>query len=447
MMPVRVAAAQVLVSIERGQTTLGAEMERGRREVADDRDRGLLFELAAGTLRWQNALDWMIAAAGRRAVVDLDPDVRATLRLGVYQLTHLDRVPPHAVVNESVEAVKSLGHARASGLVNAILRRIGRRVPPLPARPSTDADHDAVVRYLSVTLSHPAWLVERWLGRYGFEATERWCEFNNRTPEITIRSRGRLSPAELGTQIAAAGLVADPAAFAPDALRLPAGVLGRIPADLRSEVIVQDEGSQLVAHVVGARPGQRVLDLCAAPGGKTLMLHGDMRGTGLLVACDRRPSRLRLLRATVLAVAARIPVVCLDTARPLPFGPVFDRVLLDAPCSGLGTLRRDPDLKWRRAETDLSQLSEVQRRMISRAAEVVAPGGALVYATCSSEPEENRDVVDALLANDSRFARNPVILPAPASSLAGLDGALETLPFRDGLDGFFAAVLVRQQAT
>lgn len=452
MSNVRVAAGHTLLAVAAGRTTLAAEIDRAREGMTDRRDRALLIELVAGTLRWKHELDAVIVAASRRRIEQIDPRALAVLEIGAYQARHLDRIPSHAIVNESVEAVRALGAPRAAGFVNAVLRAIVQRewTRVLPARPANAADEAAQIDYLSVTLSHPAWLVRRWLVRYGFEATERWCLFNNAAPELTIRSSGRLSTNDLRERLAAHGANAAEAPFARGALRLPPGTLSRIPEELAREFVVQDEGSQLVARAAGARPGERVLDVCASPGGKTLVLAEDMRlGPGtddgsLLVAGDNRPARVALLARTIGTAGLAIPVLSLDAQAPLPFAATFDRVLLDVPCSGLGTLRRDPDLKWTRGEADLPRLAANARRMLDHAAAVVRPGGRLVYATCSSEPEENDEVVDRFLADRSDFQPAAAATADIAPALLNASGRLVTKPFRHGLDAFFAAVLVRR---
>jgi 16S rRNA (cytosine967-C5)-methyltransferase len=449
MTTVRLAAARVLMSLERGRTTLAAETERARRPIAEARDRALLLELVAGTLRWQRALDLVLGAVARRNVAQLDAPVRAVLRLGAYQLLHLERIPAHAVVHESVDVVRAAGRPKAAGLVNAVLRSIagnhGRdRLPP---RPAAEAGRAAQLTYLGATLSHPSWLVERWLDRYGFEATEQWCQFNNSPPEITVRSARGEPRYALVDDLAAAGARAIPSPFAPEAIRLPAGSYSRLLSKIRSRLSIQDEGSQLIAHAVQAPPGGTVLDVCAAPGGKTIVMATAMENTGLLVAADRRPARVALLAATIARTAMRAQIVRLDATRPLPFPPRFDRVLLDAPCSGLGTLRRDPDLKWSRQPEDLEGLANAQRQMLGHAADAVGAGGALVYATCSSEPEENALVVEAFLAAHPEFTLERALPPdAPGSDvLIDSRGYLITTPFQHGLDAFFAARLVRRR--
>ena len=429
----RDAALHVLLAIERGHTTLAAELDRAQRRVADERDRGLVVELTAGVLRWQAALDALLSQRSKRPIAKLDPAVRAALRLGAYQLEHLDRVPPHAVVSESVGLVRSHVGESATGFVNAVLRSLqrDRATLRLPANPGAQGARDDQRRYLTVALSHPAWIADRWLDRYGFEAAAAWCAFNNHPPSISVRPREGISRDALIELLQAEHIDATPSPMVPTAVRLTAGALGRISSGVRSQLIVQDEGSQLVAHHAGARAGERVLDLCASPGGKTTILQEAVGADGMVVACDFRPARVELLQRTIAARRVAAPIVRLDAAAPLPFGATFDRVLLDAPCSGLGTLRRDPDVKWSRRPEDLDRFAAEQLRMLSHAAHVVKVGGAVVYATCSSEPEENEEVVSRFLATRPDFSA---------------DAELRTLPFRDALDAYYAAVLVRRQA-
>jgi 16S rRNA (cytosine967-C5)-methyltransferase len=449
MTTVRLAAARVLVAVDAGRRTLAAALDRAQGTIESRRDAGLLVELAAGTLRWRNELDALRAAASRRDVDDLEPPVRAVLRVAAYQLRHLERGPAHAAVHEAVESVRALGRPRAAGFVNAVLRALqrGAGAQALPVNPGPAGSRAAQIDYLSVTLSHPAWLVERWLSRYGFEATARWCAFNNAPPTLTIRARGRQSIDDIAARLRGEGLEAEPSPYVPGALRLAPGTLGRLPDDLRTEVRVQDEGSQLVARLVGARPGERVLDACASPGGKTLLLDEALRATPavatLLVAADHRWNRVTLLARLLQGSGVHVPIVALDARRPFPFSATFDRVLLDAPCSGLGTLRRDPDLKWTRRPEDLPVLAAAERAMLVAAAGVVRPGGRVIYATCSSEPEENLNVVRDALDRLPAFRLEPAVGVAPA--LISPDGCLTTSPPAHGLDAFFAAVLVRRE--
>src|SRR5438477_2584992 len=366
----RLAALRVLVSIERGHTTLATELDRVRPSITDERDRALLTELAVGVLRWRAALDALLAQCSNRPIETLDTSVRNALRLGAYQIDHLDRVPPHAVVHETVESVRSSGVASAAGFVNAVLRTFlrDRSKLTLPTAPTVDAPISHYVRYLSATLSHPPWLIERWLPRYGPGATTQWCVFNNRTPDVTIRPQSGVDSHMLLKSIRATGVDATPARFVSDAISLPAGSITEIPAALRSQFVVQDEGSQIVAHLVDVTVGDRALDLCAAPGGKTTIMREAAGPTGTVVACDFRPGRIHVLRRALSNAGVGAPIVRLDATTALPFAPVFDRVLIDAPCSGLGTVRRDPDVKWTRAPDDLRRFAHEQRLMLTNAA-------------------------------------------------------------------------------
>jgi 16S rRNA (cytosine967-C5)-methyltransferase len=450
MTAARLVAVRVLLALERHRTTLGAELERERPQAADDRDRALVLELTAGTLRWQGELDAILQTCSRRPMADLSAQVRTVLRLGAYQIRHLDRIPAHAIVHESVELIRGLGQARAAGFVNAVLRTLTRQSAGLrlPARPAPDAPRPDLIAYLTTSLSHPEWLVARWLDRHGFDATARWCEFNNRPPDVAVRVLPPARADVIMTALRASGIDATAAPWVPGAIRLPPGGLGHVPPDLRSHLLVQEEASQIVALAVGAAPSDRVLDACASPGGKTIVMAGAMAGRGLLVACDHRPGRIRLLSATLRRAAAAASIVRLDATRPLPFGPVFDRALVDAPCSGLGTVRRDPDVKWTRTAADLAGFAATQRALLAATADVLRPGASLVYATCSSEPEENEQVVDAFLASRPDIRLGRVDIGATVNRgdrLVDDRGMLRTLPFRDGLDAFFAAVLVRRQ--
>ncbi len=447
----RQAAVRVLLAVDAGPTTLGAEIDRARRGLTDERDRALLIEIATGVLRWRARLDALLAQCATRPLDDVDAAVRATLRVGAYQIEHLTRIPSHAVVHESVELVRRLGRARASGFVNAVLRNWlrTRKSLTLPDRPRDGADRSAWLAYLSTTLSHPAWLVARWLDRVGPDAAERWCRYNNDPPAIGARAYDDGERPDIVEALSAAGVETEPLPFVADGWRFPPGSLGGVPQTLRQRFFVQDEASQIVAHAVGARPGDTVLDLCAAPGGKSIVLAADMAGAGRLVSCDARPRRLRLLADTLARAHVPSRIVQLDASRPLPFAPVFDRVLIDAPCSGLGVVARDPDLKWTRREAELHDFADQQFRILSAAAAVVRPGGHLVYATCSSEPEENEAVVARFLAGAPDFTAarpaTPLLVPRLGELLTE-SGALRTWPHRHGLDGFFAAFLVRRQA-
>lgn len=441
--PARLAAYRVLRAVNERRADLPAALARARAHLTDERDRALAGEIVAGTLRWQGAFDHLIEAFSRRGLARFDPEVVDVLRLTMFQLLHLDRVPASAAVNDAVNLVRSAGKRSAAPLVNAVLRRVSRerRALPLPRR--EPRDRGAALDYLSVTLSHPRWLTTRWLDRYGFDAAEAWCRFDNEPAPLTLRAnRLRGTRDAVADRLRAAGVRTRPTRFAPDGLVVEHG--NPLLTDLATEGLfaVQDEASQLVAVAVGAEPGERLLDACAAPGGKATALAASVGAGGLVVAADVRPRRVRLLADTVRAFGAgRVRIVHADAAGRLPFGDVFDRVLVDAPCSGLGTLRRDPDIRWRRTGDELGRLAAAQVRMLAAAGAVVRPGGRLVYATCSSEPEENEAVVARFLEG-SPFRAEPLRMPV-LSEVVNEQGHLRTDPVRHGLEAFFAAVLVK----
>ena len=458
--PARTAAYQALRAIAGGRVDLPSALEQARKGLPDERDRALAAEIVTGTLRRQRSLDHLVEAFASRSIAKVDPDVLLVLRLSLYQLLHLDRVPASAVVNDAVDLTRHARSGSATGFVNAVLRTALRQRHrlPLPPRPDigagTVAEREAVLAYLGITHSHPEWLVARWLDRHGFEATEQWVRFNNETPRLTLRANTlRAGRDTLAAALAAAGIATEPTRYAPDGLIVTAGNPLRAPDydaflgnSFFGSFFAQDEASQLVSLVVAAQPGERVIDLCASPGGKTLAMAADMHDSGLLVACDVRARRVRLLRDTVRSGgAASVRLAHIAATGALPFAPVFDRVLVDAPCSGLGAIRRDPDIRWRRSEGDLSRLAQDQLALLERAAALLRPGGRLVYATCSSEPEEDESVVFAFLSRQHDFELVDLRADGSPGLMPVLDqrGMLRTLPFAHGLEAFFAAALRR----
>jgi 16S rRNA (cytosine967-C5)-methyltransferase len=448
--PARRAAYLALRAVTSGRSDLPDALARSRERLTDHRDQALAASIAAGTLRWMGALDALLEAFGRRAASRLDPEVLDILRLGAFQLLHLDRVPARAVIDDGVELVREQRRSSAAGFVNAVLRRIDREraALPLPGRPA-DGTGAAALDYLSVTLSHPRWLAERRLRGLGLEAAEAWARFNNSPAPVTLRVNTLKTTREaLATALAAHDVNVEAARFSPEGLVVVSGQPMASPLFEQGWFFVQDEASQLVALATGARPGERVLDACASPGGKTVAMAAAMQDRGAIVAGDLRGRRVELLRDTVRRSGARsIHVARLDGAA-LPFDAAFDLVLLDAPCSGLGTIRRDPEIRWRRTEADFPVLAAAQRVLLESAARTVKPGGRLVYATCSSEPEENEAVVDWFLAAHAGFGVQPVELrvtaPAGSAPLVTPEGFLRTRPDQHQLEGFFAAVLHRR---
>ena len=379
MSPARQVAFDVLLLVEQGGFASDLLLSHSRR--LDSRDSGLASEIVYGCLRFQAQLDFLIEQLSGRAPRRLDREVLIALRMGVFQRRWLDRVPAHAAVSESVDLIKRAGKRSAAGLANAVLRKVHRDPVDWPDR--------------ATALSHPAWLLDRWSAQYGAETAEKIAHAGLRQPATYVRIPSGVVPD---------GLVAE-----------AAGVAGcfRVLAGERGGLRVQDIGSQAVVPLLDLRAGLSFLDVCAAPGNKTAQaLESGVRA----VACDRHLSRLKGLRALECGL------VVLDGLKPLPFRRRFDRILLDAPCSGTGTLARNPEIKWRLQPEDLARHHARQVALLSNALEALNPGGRLVYSTCSLEREENEAVLESVLGNvpETRMIRIP-----------GLDPG----------DGFFAAVI------
>ncbi len=441
--PARAAATEVLLTVEAGRWDLATALAQAHPSLADARDRALLTELATGVQRWRLTLDFAIHALTGRQPAELDDEVRTALRLGLYQLAHVTRVPPSAVVNDAVEVVKRGRTRSASGLVNAVLRRVVRDgFPPLPEAPRVAIEdpqwRDQALAYLSITHSHPRWLVERWLDRFGYDAVEAWVRYDNTPAAVTIwpTTPGPMSwlgdePDASATRYVPGGAV----------LASARQFLGRI-AD--GEAYAQDEASAAVARVAAAVGRGRVLDACASPGGKTIAMRPHLPPGARIVANDLRARRVALLAASLSRQPGpRVPIVRSD-AQHLPFNGTLDTILVDAPCSGLGTLRREPDLRWRRTAAALPAFVRMQRGLVDEALCALAPGGHLIYATCSSEPEENEAQVASLLAERPELRLvdlRETPLPASMAPLIRADGTLRTWPHEHGLDAFYAAVI------
>jgi 16S rRNA (cytosine967-C5)-methyltransferase len=440
----RDAAFRALGAIAGGRVDLGEALSRARDPLPDPRDRALATELATGTVRWRNALDYQLQRLSTKPLHKLDLPVLDALRLGAYQLLHLERVPISAVVNDSVDLVKRAGYRSAAGFANAVLRRLAREreTLPWPARSN-------LVEHLAVVHSHPEWLVRRWLERYGEDVTERWVRFNNVPPAMTLATNRLITTRdELIARLHAESIVAAPTPIAPYGVIVTEGKPLASTAFRDGLCLVQDEASQVIPELAQASAAASALDLCASPGGKTLSLAAQCGPAGRVIACDVRDRRVRLLASTLRRCrASRVRIVHIPSTGPLPFrDESFDCVVIDAPCSGLGTVRRDPDIRWRRDPADFGTLAARQLDLLRRARPLVVAGGRIVYSTCSSEPEENEDVVARFLAEASEFAPHPVGdagLPPAMARLATREGYLRTSP-EHGLEAFFAAILLKR---
>ena len=423
----RALALGVLLEVEAGGATLADLLAAPAIEALSRRERALLHELVLGTLRHRGALDAALARVVDRPLSGLDRLALTALRLGAYQVLRT-RIPPHAAVSESVGLARG-ARSRAAGLVNAALRRLVREGPPPAPDPRADP-----LGWLTTEGSLPEWLAARWLRQLGAEAAVARARGFLAVPPSTFRLNPR-APDAL-SQVEAAGLA--PRALAvPGAWQAPAGHLAALAS--ASVLYLQDAGSQIAARLA-FRPG-RVLDACAAPGGKALLMADLADSSDRVVGLEASPRRLRALAA--LAQRWGSKALCLggDALRP-PFRASFDSVLLDAPCSGLGTLGRHPDIRWRMRETEVARQAERQARLIESVSALVGPGGRLVYSVCSPEPEEGPGVVGPFLEGRPDF--HPAPLPDWARSFSGPDGFLRTGPEQYGGDAFFVAALDRR---
>jgi len=435
--PARRAAFEILLRVEEG--AYASVLLAKREQELTPLDRALCHELVMGVLRWQLWLDRLIEYYANRKVAELDVAVRLILRLGLYQLRFLSRVPASAAVNESVNLVNFARLRSAGGLVNAVLRRATREPDHDPAKTIDDP-----IERTAVATSHPAWLIERWTKAFGREEAEAFARSNNEPAPVAFRVvKNRARPSEIIEQLQRSGASLIPSRIARGAWRISGGtsLLSKLVAE--GQVYLQDEASQLVAGVLQAEPGHRVLDLCAAPGSKTTQIADTTSDSAIIVASDVHEHRLRTVVQTAQSQGlASIHCVALDGLQPLPVGRnAFDRVLVDAPCSGTGTLRRNPEIRWRISPADIEELSQRQKQLLFNAAGTVKPGGRLVYSTCSVEIDENEDVRQAFLENNPSFRAAELPLD---SSLLTSTGAARTWPHRDGTDGFFICAFARK---
>tara|TARA_B100001123_G_scaffold437934_1_gene571682 strand:+ start:12646 stop:14001 length:1356 start_codon:yes stop_codon:yes gene_type:complete len=447
---VRHAALEILRKVQAQRLDLANAQAQIRPKLIDERDRTLVHEIVVGTLRWRAKLDFIIQKASSRSLNRIDVDLLDLLRLSAYQLLYLDRVPAYAVVYEAVSLAPELGKKSAAPFINAVLRTIARETASqqLPARPinAQQTDRSDVLDYLSITQSHPRWLMERWCDRYGADATIKWTVFNNAVAPISLRINTlKCSTSRLTEELLACAVETRPSTWSPHTLVVTRGNPQDTPLAAQGLFWLQDEASQIIGELVTAQPGSQILDVCAAPGGKALIAAMHMKDRGLVVAADVRPARTKLLASKFKEYRTQSTKVVRLDGRTLPFPPVMQWVVVDAPCSGLGTLRRDPDIRWKRNVKDLAQFATLQTQLLQEATRVIEPGGRILYSTCSSEPEENEHVVRQFLERNPRFVierpMNPQIDP-----LIDEDGFVRTLPHRDGLEAFFAATLKNETA-
>lgn len=453
----RAAAFEILLRVEREASYASELLHSEKFATLESRDHGLATELVMGVLRWRSLLDQKIAVASSQKLSRLDSEVLTALRLGVYQLLFLSRVPERAAIFESVELVRAARKRSAATFVNAVLRSIAResRRPDILSGVANSAD----VASLAENSAHPHWLVARWIERYGLERARSICIYDQTVPETTIHIHDYKSPADatnsrdVEAELAAAGVQMLAGRLLSSARRMVAGDVSETAAYRDGRVSIQDEASQMVALLAsGSINNGALLDCCAAPGGKTSLLARRNPGSKVFAA-DIHPHRARLLKS--LSRSSNVRIVAADACK-LPFSLAFNRILADVPCSGTGTLARNPEIKWRLTPEDLKDLQLRQIEILKSAFAQLAVGGRLVYSTCSLESEENEDVVGAVL-DGSKFAVVDLAVELERLRISGemcwkdisslLAGPyLRTIPGVHPCDGFFAAMIERKSA-
>ena len=464
--PARRIAFEVLRRVEAegayASDLLHAELGAHAAPSFKSEDAALATELTLGVLRRRRLLDFLLARQLKKPAQKLDLPVLLALRMGLYQLRFLERIPAYAVVNESAELVKLAKKSSAATLVNAVLRRAAEEVNK--SSEEFLPQNLPLAERLGILHSHPTWFVERWLARLGEAQSLSLLEANNRTPRLSCvlhyssLSKGLTlgdppSPDDMFAVLEESGLRIEPGLLLKNAFVVTGGSPTRVDLFRKGLLSIQDEASQIIPLLLDVRPNDTVLDLCAAPGGKTAPLVRAAGNGGLVVAADRHAHRLRAMRSQFKRLAlARVQLIELDAAQSLPFRQTFNRILVDAPCSGTGTLARHPEIRWRLRPEQLAEFHVLGVALLKNALAQLAPGGRLVYSTCSLEPEENEEVVADVLRDTPSIRRVTVhnaaraLAPHLASraeveSLFDAAGNFRTSPADLPTDGFFAAVL------
>jgi 16S rRNA (cytosine967-C5)-methyltransferase len=407
----------------------------------DDRDRALLTELTYGTLRWRGNIDGQLTQYLRQPLTKTDPLIRNLLRVSVYQLLFLDKIPDYAAVNEAVELAKIHGGGKLAGFVNGVLRNYLRE----RSRTAELAEKDESPAGLAITHSHPEWLVKRWLDEFGAETAKTLMRANNQKAPLVLRANSLSCTREkLLDRFLETGIDSKATPWSPQGISVLSGpAVDKLPGFEEGFFQIQGEASQLVTYLLSPLPGERILDACAAPGGKSTHIVELMKDEGEFVAIDTSVRGIAKIRENAARLRLKsLRVLSADASAGLTgmLREPYDRVLVDAPCSGLGTLRGHPEIKWHRDENDIRRLSRLQSKILRRVAGYLKPAGVLVYATCTLTREENEEIVESFLAQHKEFELEDAAryLPGQATHMVR-NKYFVALPHRDNTDGFFAA--------
>jgi 16S rRNA (cytosine967-C5)-methyltransferase len=437
----RGTAVKLLNRVDRTDSYLDKLLDAELRSPdLNDLDKGLLTEIAHGVLRWQSRLDWVLNGFSHGNFAKSEINIKNALRVALYQILFLQRIPHAAAVNEAVEFVKRIRGEKPAGLVNAVLRNIIRNIDGI-RYPDRKADE---MQYLSVFYAHPQWLVKRWVSRFGVEEATKLFQANNERPRLSLRINTlRIEPATFLKQLEQQKINYTGSSHIDYFVKVKGLTrIGQMELFRKGMFTIQDESAALPGILLAPRPSDRVADLCAAPGGKTTHLAELMKNNGEIVAIDKYEAKVNLIRASCERLGCTN--VSLHAADATQYEQeAVDKVLLDAPCSGLGVLAKKPDIKWKRDISDLHKLREVQLQFMESAARLLKPGGVLVYSTCTTEPEENQGVVQEFLRTHSDFQLDHAGQYV-SKDLVTTDGYIETFPHRHEMDGSFAARLVRK---
>ncbi len=440
----RGTAVKILNRVERTDSYLDKVLDAELKSPdLSDPDKGLLSELVHGVLRWQNKLDWVLNGFSHGNFAKSEINVKNTLRVALYQVLFLERIPHAAAVNEGVEFIKRIRGEKPAGLVNAVLRNIIRNIDGI-RYPDPLEDQ---AQYMAVFYSHPLWMVKRWVDRFGIEETRALLTANNERPHLSLRvNRLKSDRSSFLKLLEHLQVQASPSRFLEQFVRARGmSRIGQMESFRNGFFTVQDESASLPCLLISPRAGERVIDLCAAPGGKTTNIAEMMRNEGEVIAVDKYEGKLSLIRTSCERLGLRNVTFMAADASTMSIEPA-DKVLLDAPCSGLGVLSKKPDIKWKRDVADIRKLTAIQTEIIENAALMVKPGGVLVYSTCTIEPEENQEIVRCFLKKHPEFILDDAARFVPPDFVSP-DGDVVTLPHRHGMDGSFAARLVKSEAS
>ncbi|MBN2419078.1 MAG: 16S rRNA (cytosine(967)-C(5))-methyltransferase RsmB [Deltaproteobacteria bacterium] len=448
----RELALRTLVNLDKSESYEGNYLEEifMSNPGFDQRDRAFISNLIQGVVRWKLRLDWIIGQFSKTPVKKIDRTILGILRLAVYQIMFLDRVPESAAVDVAVEQARAQkGHQHIVSFVNGLLRNICRNKNNIifPEKGKSPA------KYLSSYYSYPLWLAERCLDEFGVETAEALFLAQNSFPPINIRANRLKTDRDMLIKILAdEGIEGSPGGFAPESVILKnlSGKIERLSAFKNGLFQVQDQAAQIVTFLLNPEPGEDILDVCAGLGGKSSHIKELMNGKGGVTALDTDKKRLSLLRENAKRLGiSGINTVAADASVPIidKLKKAYDRVLIDAPCSGLGTIGRHPDIKWNRKEIDIKRISRMQRKILENSAAVVKPGGVILYAVCTYTREENRTVIDNFLTRSTEFSLVNLkkIIPGWGANLIDNDGFFRSYPHKNNMDGFFAALMKKEK--